>query len=239
MLALKDAELPPPREMLSKEPLMYVFVEQDGQRESRHFDPVNVPERHQVVARQVLQLEKQALDNLVAGLRLQFGLNRDSVDREEPLLVTINFMAKGRDRFSFPNPLMPPEGVVNDLALSGVRSDIAPEELYEHHMRSHAFTDAQFHSSMGLRFRNEKILDLPPDSSLEMVLESVLDWPPGVYQVEIVFKAAGEVEVDGRLVAGCIRTLPQELVVTGAAKPDDEGGEPEEAGDQPPEPEAE
>lgn len=236
LLALKDADLPQ-SEQVSGNSVYHVFVEQNGERISGAFDPYMVPERHQVVARQVLQLEEEALKNLVAGLKLSVSPSADSVDRESPLQVTLHITGEGSEPIKFYNPVMPPESVLGWIAIGGVRSDIKPEDLCLHHRQSHIFTESEIDSATALRFRNEEIIDLAPGTSIPLVFETVLDWPPGLYELQVTCNMTGNVDVEGDLISGRIRSLPFTLTVTGQSKPEDTTVKEEDSGDEPPEPE--
>lgn len=236
MLDLKGAELPPPREMKSGEPIYHVFLEENGARQERDFDPVNVPERHQVIARQVLKLKEEALKHSLSVMQVAVSFDPVQVDREAPLLVKVTFSAAGTERFNFFNPLMLPDGADGKLVIGGERSDLEPEEIYQHHRQAQQLRYEQLDTTASMRFRNEQILDLAPGSSVSLVIETVLDWPPGPYNVHAYCRMLGEAATDYNRVAGCVSSLPQQLVVTGKSKPTDEAVEEDDAADKPPGP---
>jgi hypothetical protein len=199
--------------------LFEAIVEQaDGSRRSRVFDPHLVPMRFQVIGRRIGEIEEQARKTLVAGLRLDFALRQPQIGREQPLGIEVRLTALGSSEVPVYNPLLPPPKGHGEIMLNGVRSDIRPQELQFHHRRAQ-----QLKAPTATTLQAPGLAAIQPGEPRTISFSTVLDWPPGAYSVHISMEEKGPTEAVPGVIVGRIVSLPQQLVVTGGRKPDDEG----------------
>jgi hypothetical protein len=222
MIALADVPLQEEGPFQPGEPLFEASLEQEGETQTRIFDPHTVPKRYQVIGRQIIEIEKNARKNMVSGLRLDFTLNSRQIDREKPLGLTLQFTAVGKELVRFYNPLHTPPDGFGRIVVGGVRTDVKAEDLQFFHRQSHDLSMEMQKEQPPLQLR-ETVVNLKPGETLSSTFDVVLDWPPGSYDVELTMDTNGSTEDDKNFVIGRITTPPQQLAVTGTPKPGDEG----------------
>jgi len=219
------AETPVPKEekpLPPGIPLYEVVLEENGNRQSRSFDPYIVPKRYQVIGREIAQIEKDARGKMEMGLRVDFAMENKQLDRGKIILLAVRLAGAGAETIRFNNPLQPPPNGFGRITLSGVRSDVKAEEMKFFHRQAHHFSKSELRD-MPPGSPDKTRLQLKPGEALSLSFGAVLDWPPGKYNVKIIFETTGTNEDDRNFIVGRVTTPPQPLGVTGEAKPGDEG----------------
>lgn len=203
-------------------PLYEVVVEENGTRKSRTFDPYIVPKRYQVIGRQITEIEEDARGRAEIGLRVDFSMENKQAAREKIFSLEVRLTGVGAQPISFNNPLLPPPNGFGRITLSGVRSDVKAEEMKFFHRQAHHFSKAELRDNPPV-FLAKNILNLKPGEALAFPFGAVLDWPPGKYDVKVIFETTGANENNRNFIIGRITTPSQTLGVTGEAKAGDRG----------------
>ncbi len=223
VLSLSDVPLPDQGPFPPGHALLEVSLEENGNRQARLFDPYVVPKRFQVIGRKITEIEKQALENMRAGLRLEFSLDTEHIDREAPMGITVMLTNPGIEPVHFFNPLNPPDDGFGCIVFMGKRSDIAPDEIEFFHRQSSELTRTELRSDKESEVTRKRIIELGPNEILRFDFRVVLDWPPGAYNVKVSLDTIGAGKRIKNLVAGRMVTRERHLEVTGRPKPEDKG----------------
>ncbi len=224
VLGLADTPVPAEDTPLpSGVPMLEVIYQPNGKKQSRSFDPHIVPKRYQVIGRQILEIEKNALENMTQGLQANFVIHAEEVERERPLAITVKLVAAGAGPVVFYNPLNPPSHGFGKITLHGVRSDVPDADLQTIHRKAHHFVQADLNSDKEPPDHIEDSdLQLQPGAVFGLEFIVSLDWPPGQYQAHVTVESSG-INEDEEVIVGRIIMKPQLLVVQGEKKPEDDG----------------
>ena len=223
VLGLADTPAPVEEDPLpSGVPMLEVLYQSNGTTESRSFDPHVVPKRYQVIGRRIMEIEKEALDNMTTGLQAGFALQGEEIERDTPLAVAVRIVSAGSGPVQFYNPLHPPSHGFGKITLHGVRSDVPDEQLQTIHRMAHHLTQADLSNSQPPGHIDETDMQLAPGAVFALEFVVSLDWPPGTYHVHATVESSGLNE-DEEMITGRIIMMPQLLVVKGEKKPEDDG----------------
>lgn len=219
------ADIPVPAEeppLPSGIPLMEVLYQSNGKKQSRSFDPHIVPKRYQVIGRQLIEIEKNALANMTTGLQANFAIHAEEVERDKPVGITVRLVSAGAGPVIFYNPLNPPSHGFGKITLHGVRSDVPDADLQTIHRKALHFVQSDLSEKKLPDHIDDSDLQLEPGAVFELEFIVALDWPPGEYQAHVTVESSG-INEDEELIIGRIIMKPQLLVVKGEKKPEDEG----------------
>lgn len=219
-------QLPPSGPMLSGAPLVDIFLEENGRVTTKSLDPYTPSHSWQEINRRLPQLEKEALKAVRAGLRAECGFAADAVNRSEPIEVIVRLTGVGVENIAFYNPAAPADNAGGSVMLMAVRSDIPESKLGVIHRKFCDLSADKLRSAPPWGHEHHKLLlQLKPKATLVLRFETVLDWPPGDYQVRINMTSNGPQPADEKpiFVRGRIVTPAAPLTVTGESKPQDEG----------------
>lgn len=223
VLSLADVPLPDEGTRDPGEPIFEVLLEQGGEIRTKIFDPHAVPKRLQVIGREIRALETKARKNLIFGIRLDVALSAQQIDRDSSFALILKFSAEGNKPIRFYNPLFTPEEGAGKIVISGERSDIKPSDIQYFHMQAEELRPKMLQEEGRHASAVEPIVDIDPNESLILTFNTVLDWPPGKYDVSVIMDSNGPQEQGKNVIIGRITTPPQPLVITGISKPEDEG----------------
>lgn len=181
---LVDEPLPPDEPMLSGAPVASMFLEEDDQVLTKQFDPYIPSRSWQEIKRQLPILEGEALKAVKAGLRVELAFSTKSAAKSDRIGVVVRLAGVGTSIVSFYNPVAPSDTTGGRVMLMGVRSDIPDSELTVVHHMSYDLSATQLKSEMPEGPGDNKLLlQLKPGTELDLTFETLLDWPPGKYNV--------------------------------------------------------
>ena len=214
---LVEEPLPPSEPMLSGAPVASMFLEENDQVLTKSFDPYIPSKSWQEIKRRLPVLEGEALKAVKAGLRAELAFSTESADRSGRIGVIVRIAGVGTGVVSFYNPVAPSDTTGGRVMLMAVRSDIPEQELTVLHHKFCELSATELKSQMPEGpGHNKLLLQLKPEAELVLRFETVLDWPPGQYNVRLNLMSNGPQPKDDKtfFVLGQIVTPAIQLTIT-------------------------
>ncbi len=191
--------------------MVHVSLEEYGVTESRIIDPSTSPPAMCKAAEHLKAVGNDLLSHPLSTVSLKTGIDQDWIVCDDPIKVSIELTAQGKDRVMIVDPVKAVGNNSGGFIIWGVRSDLPPADLWPEHSKHHALIPAYLTKA---KIPNEPdangLLTLKPAQQAFYEFTIPIDWEPGEYSVKFIFETYPDV---GKGIKGSIISLPVKLKV--------------------------
>jgi len=208
---LSKISLPAGDPALPTAPMVHVTLQEEGVSESRIIDPTTSPPAMCKVAEHLKEVGNELLQHPLQVVQMKVGLGQVRMKRSDKLNLSIRLDAEGSKAVKFADPLKAAQKESGGFILWGVRSDLAPADLWPQHSKHQVIRPSElFQVDLPVQKSGNGVLELLPGQQANYTFNIPLDWEAGEYAVKIIFETTSDKE---GILRGNIISLPVTLTV--------------------------